>query len=171
MAAGDRTLTVNGRCSFAGNYSYERAAGGRNTGAWDAALDELRLTTGTGTDMSDRIYFSGGTVSTSGTEWDLTSLTDEYGSISFAEVRGIILTNGTAAGGGNLIWGNASAAQFVGWMGAAAHTMILKPGEKVIRYGAADGAYPVANGSTDVIKLAASTGTVTYTMIIWGTSA
>lgn len=56
--------------------------------------------------------------------------------------------------------------------GSGAGTILVKPGEtKILINTAADGAYPIAAGSTDNLKLAIGSGTADYEILAVGRSA
>jgi hypothetical protein len=102
-------------------------------------------------------------------------LTDPYGqTITFAKVKGLIVA--AAAGNtNNVIVGGAAATQFASWVGAATHTVTVRPGGVLALFtGSADAnGYAVAAGSTDFLRIANSGGTTSVTYDIWviGTSA
>jgi hypothetical protein len=137
----------------------------------------VSLADGTAAGQADRMFSDTRTLAASATEdLDLAGvLTDAFGAtLTFAKVKAIIIS--AAAGNtNNVIVGGASATQFASWVGAATHTVTLRPGATLALFaGAADDTgYVSAAGSTDLLKIANSgAGTsVSYDIVLVGTSA
>jgi hypothetical protein len=135
------------------------------------------LANGTSAGQVDRVFHDTRTLAASATEdIDLAgSLVDALGAtLTFARVKGLIVA--AAAGNtNNVIVGGASATQFVSWVGAATHTVTVRPGAVLALFaGSADSiGYVTASGSTDLLKIANSGGTtgVTYDLVVIGCSA
>lgn len=135
------------------------------------------LANGTAAGQADRIFHDTRTLTASATEdIDLAGvLVDALGNtLTFARVKGLIVA--AAAGNtNNVIVGGASATQFASWVGAATHTVTVRPGAVLaLIAGAADSTgYVTAAGSTDLLKIANSGGTtsVTYDIVVLGCSA
>lgn len=135
------------------------------------------LANGTAAGQVDRIFHDTRTLTASATEdIDLAGvLADALGTtLTFARVKGLIVA--AAAGNtNNVIVGGASATQFVSWVGAATHTVTVRPGAVLaLMAGSADAVgYVTAAGSTDLLKIANSGGTtsVTYDLVVIGCSA
>lgn len=174
MAVGDRSLTFALKLAMSGAYARETATGGNSPGTFSIPLLVNYSTSGTGDNQGDRFYRASGTVTTAETAIDLAgSVSDDYGqTITFAELRGMILVNTmTAITDGTLIYGNASANQFLGFTGAAAHTIKIQPASWACFATTLNGSGAVSAGSTDNIRLSSSAGSVTYTLVLWGASA
>lgn len=135
------------------------------------------LANGTAAGQADRIFHDTRTLAASATEdIDLAGvLLDGLGStLTFARIKGLIIA--AAAGNtNNVIVGGASATQFVSWVGAATHTVTVRPGAVLALFaGAADATgYVTAAGSTDLLKIANSAAgtSVTYDLVVIGCSA
>lgn len=137
----------------------------------------ISLASGTAAGQADRIFSDTRTLTASSSEdLDLAGvLTDAFGTaITFAKVKGIFIK---AADGNtnNVIVGGAASAQFATWAGAATHTVTVRPGGLLLlACGEGDlNAYAVTATTADLLKVANSgAGTsVSYDVIIWGTSA
>jgi hypothetical protein len=135
------------------------------------------LASGTAAGQADRIFHDTRTLAASATEdLDLAGvLTDAFGAtLTFVRIKGLIVA-AAAANTNNVIVGGASATQFVSWVGAATHTVTVRPGAVLALFaGAADSTgYVTAAGSTDLLKIANSGGTtgVTYDVVVVGCSA
>lgn len=135
------------------------------------------LANGTAAGQADRVFHDQRTLTASATEdIDLAgTLTDVFGAtLTFARIKGLIVA-AAAANTNNVIVGGASATQFVSWVGAATHTVTVRPGAVLmLMAGAADATgYVTAAGSTDLLKIANSAGTtgVTYDIAVIGCSS
>ncbi len=135
------------------------------------------LVNGTAAGQVDRIFHDTRTLAASATEdLDLAGvLVDAFGAtLTFARIKGLIVA---AASGNtnNVIVGGASATQFASWVGAATHTVNVRPGAVLaLLAGSADATgYVTAAGSSDLLKIANSAGTssVTYDIVLLGCSA
>jgi hypothetical protein len=134
------------------------------------------LADGTSAGQANRIFHDTRVLAASATEdIDLAGvLVDALGgSLTFARIKGLVIA--AAAGNtNNVIVGGASATQFVSWVGAATHTVTVRPGAVLALFaGAADAVgYVTAAGSTDLLKIAnSSSGTsVTYDIVLLGCS-
>lgn len=90
--------------------------------------------------------------------------------ITFVEVCGLFVS-AAAANGGNIIVGNAAANQFVGPFGAAAHTLAIDAGERLLLTNLGVG-WPVTAGTADKLKIDNSDGSsAVYDIAIIGRSA
>lgn len=129
------------------------------------------LPSGTGALQADRIFHDQRTTS-GNDDLDLAgSLVDPLGAtLTFVKVRGI-LVYAAAANTTNVVIGNAAANQFVGPFGAAAHTFAVKPNSLFLATAVDSAGWAVTAGTGDILRIAASSGTVTYDIVILGTSA
>lgn len=137
------------------------------------------LTSGTGSDQVDKVFSETRTIAASGNfDYDLAgTLLDAYGSVcTFVKVK-LIAIFADPGNTNNVVLGNAAATQFLGPLGAAAHTVHTRPGGISVLFApgtALDSTlWPVGAGATDLLRVtnsAAGTG-VTYDIVIAGTSA
>lgn len=138
----------------------------------------ITLADGTAAGKADRIFSDTRTINASSNDdLDLAggSLTDAFGAaLTFVKVKGIFVK---AADGNtnNVVIGAAASNQFVGPFGAGTHTIAVRPGGfEAIGVGEGDlNAYGVTAATGDILRIANSgAGTsVTYDIVIWGTSA
>ena len=127
---------------------------------------------GTGDDAIKKVWSDNVTgVGTGGTTYDLAgSLTDVDGSaITFTTIK-LIFLRASASNAGNVIIGNNAANDFAPMFGAATHTLIVPPGGVAVLL-APDTGYTVTAGTGDILKIAASTGTVEYDLAFAGITA
>lgn len=137
----------------------------------------ISLASGTGAGQADRIWTDTRTLTASSTEdLDLAgTLADAFGvSTVFVKVKGLLVA-AAAANTNNVIVGGAASNGFIAWVGAATHTVTVRPGGVLALFaGAADlNGYGVTAGTADLLKIANSGGTtsVIYDIAIIGTSA
>lgn len=90
------------------------------------------------------------------------------GTLAFTAVRAIII-RASAANTNNLVIGNAPSNQFLGPLGAAAHTLAIRPGDELVLT-ARNAGWTVTAGTGDILRIAnGGSGTsVTYDIIIIG---
>jgi hypothetical protein len=155
------------------------------TGALDLATADVPLNkkyktdlaSGIGAGNADRIWHDQRSIAASGVDdIDLAGvLTDALGAgVTMARVKAIIIK---AADGNtnNLIVGNTTSNGFISWVGAATHTVTVRPGATLaLIAGSGDAtAYAVTAGTADLLRVAnSSSGTpVTYDVIVIGCSA
>jgi hypothetical protein len=94
---------------------------------------------------------------------------DDFGdNLGFVEVCGVFVY-ADAANPGNILVGAATVSTAVLGVGAATHVRVVKPGAFDFWY--APTGWPVATGTTDLLRIDRSTGTCTYSIIIIGRSA
>lgn len=133
------------------------------------------LDDGTGAGQADKVWSDTRTINASSNEdLDLAGvLTDAFGAaLTFAKVK-IVVVAAAAGNTNNVVIGNAAATQFVGWFGAAAHTVAVPPGGVFCICRSDATGWAVGAGATDLLRIANSgAGTsVTYDIVIIGTSA
>lgn len=130
----------------------------------------VTLSDGTGSNQVDKIFAD--TRTTAGNDdIDLAgALTDDLGvALTFVKVKGLFVANSSASTG-NAVIGNAAATQFQGPFGAVTHTIAVPPGQWFgMTYGTTG--WTVGAGASDLLRIAASAGSVTYDIYILGTSA
>lgn len=132
------------------------------------------LTDGAGANQANRLFHDQRTLAASANEdLDLAGvLLDPFGAaITFARIRGLIVA-AAAANTNNVIVGGAAATQFVSWVGAATHTVTVRPGGFLALFAPDATAYVTAAGATDFLRIANSGAgsTVTYDVILLGSA-
>lgn len=130
----------------------------------------VTLSDGTGSSQADKIFAD--TRTTAGNDdIDLAGvLIDDLGvALTFVKVKGLFVANASTSGG-NAVIGNAAANGFIGPFGAAAHTIAVPAGQFMgITFGTTG--WTVTAATADILRVAASAGTITYDILIIGTSA
>jgi hypothetical protein len=135
------------------------------------------LATGTATGQADRLFSDTRTLAASANEdLDLAGgVTDAFGvSLTFVKVKGILI-KAADANTNNIVVGGAATNAFVGWVGAATHTVTVRPGGTLL-VAVSDldlGGYTVTAGTGDLLRVTnGGAGTsVSYDILVWGTSA
>lgn len=128
---------------------------------------------GTGADQIKQIFTDQRTLAASASEdLDLSGvLTNAFGvAIAFTKIRGIII-KAAATNTNNVIVGGASATQFATWVGAATHTIVVRPGGMFALFAPDVTGYAVTAATADLLKIANSAGSssVTYDILLFGT--
>jgi len=136
---------------------------------------QLLYSTGTGANSADRIWHDQRTIAASGTDdLDLAGvLVDVFGAtVTFARIRSIVV-QAASANTNNVIIGAAASNQFATWVGAATHTVTVRPGGLFCVANSDATGYAVTAGTGDLLRIANSgAGTsVTYDIILIGASA
>lgn len=175
MADGDRTLTsCKVTIKVSGSYKLERDYGGNVADPFSAAYDDS-LTNGVGDDQSDRVFKDQRAV-VAGTPDDLDlaggSLLDVWGkAFSLAEVSVLMIEH--VSGAGDLLVGGAGAINNA-WVGPFSNVdyylTIPASGLMGPLFSPKDGDWAVVAGTGDILRFRASTGTVTYNVMIVGRS-
>jgi hypothetical protein len=164
--------------SLALKISQDSAVG---VGTVQSKVDKLYrtlLATGTAAGQADKVWQATRTIIASGNDdLDLSgaALTDAFGAaLAFVKVKGLIVS-AAAANANNLVVGNATSNGFISWVGAAAHTVTVRPGATLaLIAGAADATgYACTAGTADILRISNGAGgtSVSYDVLIWGTSA
>lgn len=137
----------------------------------------INLASGTAAGQVDRIYAKTNTLAASANvDLDLAGgVTDAHGAtITFVKVKGLYV-EAAAGNTNNVVVGGAASNTWVGPFGDATDKLIVRPGGvQLIAVGEGDlNAYGVTGTTGDLLRIANSgAGTaVTYSIIIWGTSA
>jgi hypothetical protein len=133
----------------------------------------IRMPSGTAVGQADRCWQGRHTLAASGSEnLDLAGgLTDEFGNVlTFVKVKGIYV-RAADANVNDVIIGGAASNGFLGPFGAAAHTIAVAPG--IMQPLTTKIGWGVTAGTADILKVAnGGAGTsVTYDIVIIGTSA
>ena len=171
MADGDLTFEAQSSLSFAPVYTSENALG---NGVDNQRVQYNETTaTGIGDNQADR-YFKLSTNTGSTTSIDLAATqVDLFGNTTtFADVSGILIKNLSPTAGENLHVGDKSggATAFAALFVVSTDTIVIHP--KGIFYITAPlGGYVVGSGSTDILYIAAATGTISFEIRIWGHSS
>ena len=136
-------------------------------------LQSVLLEAGTGSGQADKVFSDQRTLNASASEdLDLAGvLTDLLGStVTFAKVKFIFIKASTG-NTNNVVVGNASSNGFVGPFGGATHTKAIAPGGFEMWFNPTG--WTVTAGTGDILKIANSGGgtSVTYDIVIVGTSA
>jgi len=130
--------------------------------------------TGTGLSQSDKIFHDTRTVNAStNDDVDLAGvLTDPFGvALTFARIKAMIIARSDPTNPNNLTIGNGSN-PFLTWVGAAAHTITIRPGGLFVLAAPDATAYAVTAGTGDILRIANGSGSaVTYDLILVGASA
>jgi hypothetical protein len=92
--------------------------------------------------------------------------------LTFTKIRGIIV-RAAAANTNNVVVGNATSNGFATWVGAAAHTLIVRPGGMLALFAPDATGYAVTASTGDLLRIAnsGSGSSVTYDLILIGTTA
>ncbi len=139
------------------------------------ALRAYSTADGTGLGQADKIFFDRRTLAASASEdLDLAgTLLDIYGAtITFARIKTMLIA-ADAGNTNNVIVGNATTNGFITWVGAAAHTVTVRPGGVLLVAASDATSYAVTAGTGDLLHVANSgAGTsVTYDVVLIGASA
>jgi hypothetical protein len=131
------------------------------------------VTSGNGADQAEELYYADRTLTTGANEdLDLTGtfFQNDFGAnITFTKIKAVLIES-LAANTTNITIGAAAATQFVGWFGAATHTIILSPGDffAIAKRGTAG--WAVGAGASDLLRVTNAAGaSATYRIIIVGT--
>lgn len=137
-----------------------------------SGMDEIAkaLTTGTGADQGNKIYYNEATIAAgANADIDLTALTDRKGvALSFAKVRWVIIVLDAPAASYKLIFkGSTATNPWTAWKGAAANDEDIP--DVLIRTNNKDGW--TVSGTDKVLRLNnPSAGSVTYRIVLVGNS-
>lgn len=130
------------------------------------------LATGTGSNQADKMWYDTRTLAATSEDLDLAgSLVDVFGNtVTFAKIKAIIIHNKSTTATENLAVGGAAANQFINWLANASDIVNVGPDGILFLWSPIDG-YAVTAGSGDLLKIDAGSDTITYDIIIIGTSA
>ena len=135
----------------------------------------VALANGTGLGQADRIFHDNRTLTASATEdLDLAGvLVDAFGAtLTFARIKALIVA-ADAGNTNNVIVGGAATNQFLTWVGAATHTVTVRPGGVLLLAASDATAYVVTAATGDLLRIANSAGgtSVSYSIVLVGASA
>ena len=130
------------------------------------------MTTGTSANQVDKVWSDSRTLAATSETLDLAgSLTDAFGStVTFVKVRTILIHNTSTTTTEVLAIGGAAGTQFVNWVANSSDIVNIGPDGIFLLHSPIDG-YAVGAGASDFLKIDAGADTITYEIIIWGTSA
>lgn len=127
---------------------------------------------GTSDGQINRVYSATYSVDATGTAIDLAgSIASALsgGTVTFAEIQGLIVT-ADAANGGDTYVGNAASNQWFGFAGASGHYVVVQPGGAFVWLAKSAGS-TVTAATGDQLLLKSSTGTVTGKILLIGRNA
>lgn len=140
-----------------------------------AIAQSVALASGTGANQADRLFADTRTIIASGTDpLDLNGvLIDAVGTTMNLLRAKLLYIAAAAANVNNVIVGGAGANGFVNWVGAAAHTVTVRPGGFFLLYAPDATAYAVTAATGDIWQIAnsAAGSSVTYDVVVIGSSA
>jgi hypothetical protein len=142
-----------------------------------AVQKNLVLRNGTGAGNADRMFTDQRTLTASSTEdLDLAGvLTDAFGAtLTFARIK-LIHIEALATNVNNVVVGGAATNQFINWVGAATHQVVVRPGGSLtLTTGSADATgYAVTATTGDLLRIGNSGAgsSVGYNIVLIGCSA
>ncbi len=139
-------------------------------------LYPVGLGTGTGSGQADKMWAAGARTlaASTGEDIDLAgTLVDVFGgTLNLARVKGLVIA-ANAANTNAVVVGNAAANGFISWVGAATHTVSVRPGGVLALFAPDATAYPVTSGTADLLHIAngGAGSSVQYDIVVIGSSA
>ena len=129
------------------------------------------LTSGTGEDQADLLYWSHGSLAKASTEYDLRGVLQDVhdNTLTYAKIKGLLVYNKGSESGMNLTLGAAGSSPFANWLGNANDKVTVDPEGVFWLWSPIDG-YTVGAGS-DRLKLDAGSSSLAYEIFVIGTSA
>ena len=130
------------------------------------------LANGTAADQADLLFWDKRTLAATSEELDLAGgLTDAFGNtLTFVKIKGILIHNRSTTATENLAVGGAAANAFANWVASATDILNVGPSGMLLLWSPMDG-YAVTAGTGDLLKIDAGTDTITYDILLLGTSA
>lgn len=124
---------------------------------------------GTGANQGNMLWQDQRTTDTTGEELDLAGgLTSAFGTtITFAAVKGVLIV-ASSANSGNVVVSRPASNGLVLFAAASDALAGLKPGGVFLFTDPSAAGLTVTAGTGDLLKVAASTGSITYDIWIWG---
>ena len=154
------TITLSSVATIRGEIVTARDGGNATFAVREGSTKSI--TNGTGANQANAVYIDYFSIAASGTlDIDLSgSLEDAHGNVLvFTAIKEILLA-ADSTNTNDVILGNGGANSFLGPLGAAAHTITLKPGQRtgMTNYSAAG--WSVTAGTGDILRVAnSSSGT------------
>lgn len=133
------------------------------------------LTEGVGLNQVNRLWHDQRTLAASANEdLDLAGvLTDPFGgTITNARIKGIVI-KAAATNTNNVIVGGAATNAFINWVGAATHTLTVRPDGVFALFAPDAGGYAVTAGTGDLLRVANSGAgsSITYDIVLLGAAS
>lgn len=130
------------------------------------------LANGTGSAQADVIWRDQRTLAATSEDLDLAGvLTNVWGAtVTFVKVKTILIKNTNTSTTKLLAVGGAAATQFSNWVASVTDIVNIGPDGVFLLHSPIDG-YAVGAGATDKLKIDAGANTITYKIVIIGTSA
>ena len=138
-----------------------------------ALTNVLDMVTGTGSSQSDLVWSDTRSLAATSESIDLAvTLTSQLTGavVTFAKVKAILIRNNTATTLHKLIVGGAAANQFINWVGDATDKIHVGPSGVFLLTSPVDG-FAVTAATGDILKIDSGALTISYTIVIIGTSA
>ena len=135
---------------------------------------QVRFDQGTGLNQADKAWADQRTIAPSGTDdLDMNGLhLDPFGvAFGVARVKGLLIA-AAAANTNNVLVGNGVSNQFLSWVGAATHSVTVRPGGLLCLFAPDATGYVSTAGTADILRITNSgAGTsVTYDVVVIGAS-
>lgn len=132
----------------------------------------LRLLDGTGSKQNDKQWHDRRTLVATSEELDLAgSLTNVFGdTVTFAKIRAILIVNRSKVATEKLLIGGSAANAFINWVASSTDIIHIDAGGAFLLTSPIDG-FAVTAGTGDKLKIDAGADTITYDIILLGTSA
>lgn len=130
------------------------------------------LASGTAAEHADYSFHDTRTLAATSEDLDLAGgISNAFGTaLTFVKIRCLMIHNKNTTSGHDLAVGGAAANQFINWVSAADDEVVIGPNGILFLWNPADG-YAVTAGTGDLLKIDAGANTVTYDIIVIGTSA
>jgi hypothetical protein len=130
------------------------------------------LTSGTGSDQSDLLFWDTRTLTATSENLDLAgSLSDVFdNTLTFVKIKAIVIQNTSTTATENLAVGGAASNQFINWVANSSDIVNIGPSGIFVLWSPIDG-YAVTAATGDLLKIDAGSDTITYKIVLIGTSA
>jgi len=127
---------------------------------------------GTASDQCDVVWQDQRTLNATSEDLDMAgSLTDSRGNtVTFADVKVIAIENTNTTAGQDLTFGPATANGVSTIFGATTESITIRAGGTLVLDAPKDG-YAITTGTADLVEIDAGANTVTYNIILMGTSS
>jgi hypothetical protein len=165
-----KTLTTKVLLKIVGTY-LDSTALDTAQGTISYIFQPTDMASGTAASQADVLWADKRTLDATSETLDLAGmLEDAYqDTATFANVRAIYIGNKSTTSGEVLTIGGATASAWAGWVGDSSDTIPIGPSGCHLLYSPIDG-YAVTATTGDLLKVDAGTATITYEIIIIGTS-
>ncbi len=131
------------------------------------------LASGTAIDQADLLFHDERTLAATSEELDLAGgLTSSFGAtLTFVKIKGILIRNTSETAGDILAVGGAAANAFANWVGNTSDIVNVGPNGFLLLWNPSLAGYGVTAGTADLLKIDAGANTITYEIMLIGTSA